>query len=113
MSSYTRITKHPVTGNFEEAQWIDNYFGEGSEYVVKFPDGAIFRESKHKWEFQAEKDMLNICKEDVKSLHIQPEEVTPVDKLKAILDWMDEYHNAFRSAERWRQELEKFLKTIL
>lgn len=36
MSSFIRRTKHPVTGKFEEAAWIDDYFGS-HKYGVNFP----------------------------------------------------------------------------
>lgn len=40
MSSYYRKTKHPVTGEWERASWIDNYF-DAHHYGVKFYDGTI------------------------------------------------------------------------
>lgn len=36
MSTYTKQTKHPVTGEWEEAQWIDDLFGK-HHYGVVFP----------------------------------------------------------------------------
>jgi hypothetical protein len=36
MSNYKRYTKHPEYGTWEEAQWIDNHFGEHN-YGVIFP----------------------------------------------------------------------------
>jgi hypothetical protein len=50
MSSYTRRTKNPISGKFELAWWIDDFFGKHL-YGVKFPDGTVFRESEHEWEF--------------------------------------------------------------
>ncbi len=37
MSSYAKITKHPVTGKYAKADWIDDYFAP-HYYGVKFPD---------------------------------------------------------------------------
>lgn len=45
MSSYQRVTKHPETGEFQVADWLDDYFGR-HRYGVKFPDGKIFHESR-------------------------------------------------------------------
>ena len=36
MSSYRRQTKNPKTGNWEEAFWVDDYFGR-HQYGVLFP----------------------------------------------------------------------------
>jgi len=40
MSSYICNTKNPATGEFEAAQWLDNYFGP-RHYGVKFLDGSM------------------------------------------------------------------------
>lgn len=36
MSSYHQVTKHPVTGKYEKAFWVDDYFMP-HVYGVKFP----------------------------------------------------------------------------
>lgn len=41
MSNYTKITKHPVTGFWQPAVWLDNYFGP-RKYGVRFPDDEVF-----------------------------------------------------------------------
>lgn len=52
MSNFARITKHPTTGKFELASWLDNYFGP-HKYGVHFPsDDFTYKESDFKWEFQ-------------------------------------------------------------
>lgn len=40
MSTYARDTKHPITGEWERAVWLDDYFGP-HHYGVEFPDGTI------------------------------------------------------------------------
>ena len=35
MSTYIRLTKHPVTKKYEPAVWIDDYFGQHN-YGVQF-----------------------------------------------------------------------------
>ena len=42
MSTYYRVTKHPVTGIPEDALWMDDYYGH-HEYGVKFGDGSVYR----------------------------------------------------------------------
>lgn len=49
MSNFYRITKHPVTGKFERADWID---GRGHNYTIWFSDGSVFKEHEHKWEYE-------------------------------------------------------------
>jgi hypothetical protein len=35
MSTFPRVTKHPITGKYEKAMWIDDYFGQHI-YGVQF-----------------------------------------------------------------------------
>jgi hypothetical protein len=51
MSNFIRRTRNPVSGEFEEAKWLDNHFGRHC-YGVRFPStGITYRESAHQWEF--------------------------------------------------------------
>jgi hypothetical protein len=50
MSSFHRLTKNPASGEFENAIWIDDYYGR-HRYGVQFPDGTIYRQSDHNWVF--------------------------------------------------------------
>lgn len=44
MSNFTRRTKHPYTGVWEDANWLDDYFGK-HEYGIQFPsDLKVYRE---------------------------------------------------------------------
>lgn len=48
MSSFKRITRHPVTGLLKIAWWIDDYFGN-HHYGVKFEDDPkVYREEELK-----------------------------------------------------------------
>lgn len=49
MSSYQRETKHPITGKWEVAWWLDDYFGS-HHYGVKFSDGEVFDARDYLWE---------------------------------------------------------------
>lgn len=40
MSSYKLKTKHPETGKWEEALWLDNFFGR-RKYGVVFPSDKL------------------------------------------------------------------------
>ncbi len=51
MSNFTRITKHPITGKFEEADWLDDYYGN-HKYGVRFPDGEVLKADENEWEFK-------------------------------------------------------------
>lgn len=41
MSTYKKSTKHPDTGEWEDATWMGDYFGNHN-YGVRFSDGSIF-----------------------------------------------------------------------
>lgn len=41
MSSYYKDTKHPKTGKWQIAMWLDDYFGD-HHYGVEFPDGKVY-----------------------------------------------------------------------
>lgn len=45
MSNFTRMTKHPETGEMRMADWLDDHFGR-HRYGVRFPDGKIFDEAE-------------------------------------------------------------------
>ena len=65
MSSYAKITKHPTTGEYALARWIDDYFAP-HYYGVKFPDDdkvypAEFVEERQIHDFWAE-DVINAYK---------------------------------------------------
>lgn len=47
MSNFQKLTRHPITGNVETANWLDDYFGK-HVYGVRFEDGRVFNESEIK-----------------------------------------------------------------
>lgn len=47
MSNFYRKTKHPITGEWEKALWMDM----GRNFFVQFPDGKGFSESLHVLEY--------------------------------------------------------------
>lgn len=50
MSSYKKETKHPISGHWETADWLDDYFGSHL-YGVRFPStGEVFPETSFEWE---------------------------------------------------------------
>jgi hypothetical protein len=52
MSNFIRRTKHPESGLFEDAEWLDNYFG-GHRYGVRFPNGSkVWQADDREWEFE-------------------------------------------------------------
>lgn len=49
MSSYQKQTVHPETKQIENAEWLDDYFGNHN-YWVRFPsDGKVFRADDFDW----------------------------------------------------------------
>jgi len=54
MSNYIRKTKHPYTGQWEYAEWLDDYYGQHN-YGVRFPsDKKVYMESVYRKEFSEE-----------------------------------------------------------
>ena len=49
MSTYLKQTKHPITGEWHEATWIDDYYGR-HRYGVQFPDGGTYNPDTTKLE---------------------------------------------------------------
>jgi hypothetical protein len=45
MSSYHQKTKNPLTGKWEDAEWLDNFFGQ-RRYGVRFKDGKVYNPSE-------------------------------------------------------------------
>ena len=56
MSTYSRQTKHPVTGEWHEATWIDDFYGR-HRYGVQFPDGGTYNPEKTKLETRDDEPM--------------------------------------------------------
>jgi hypothetical protein len=54
MSHYYKMTKHPKTGKFEKAAWLDVV----RFYYVAFPDGSMYNEKYCVWEFQEEEESV-------------------------------------------------------
>lgn len=49
MSSYTTATVNPDTHEIEQAEWLDDYFGQHN-YGVRFPStGVVYRADEYEW----------------------------------------------------------------
>jgi hypothetical protein len=54
MSNFLRRTRHPKTGQFETAEWLDNYYAN-RVYGVRFPDSpTVYHQLAREWEFDGE-----------------------------------------------------------
>lgn len=49
MSNFIMKTKNPNTGEWENAEWLDDYFG-GHRYGVRFSDGHVVNADAVKFE---------------------------------------------------------------
>jgi len=63
MSTYSKQTKHPVTGEWHEATWIDDFYGRHN-YGVQFPDGGTYNPEKTKLETRDDEQMTSTEKID-------------------------------------------------
>ena len=49
MSSYLKLTQRPDSKQVENAEWLDDFFGQHN-YGVRFPsDGKVFRADEYEW----------------------------------------------------------------
>lgn len=62
MSDYLRKTKNPRTGEFEVAEWLDDYYGK-HRYGVRFPsdNGEVRPADGRDWEFADESSLGRVC----------------------------------------------------
>ena len=58
MSTYLKQTKHPITGEWHEATWIDDFYGR-HRYGVQFPDGGTYNPEKTKLETRDDETVSN------------------------------------------------------
>lgn len=56
MSNFKMLTKHPISWDWEEATWIDSYFG-ARNWGVEFSDGRIFDPRAEDLETKTEKEI--------------------------------------------------------
>jgi len=84
MSTYSKQTKHPVTGEWHEATWIDDYYGRHI-YGIEFPDGEMFNADRTKLETRDD------------------EPVTHTEKILAKFEKWEIHQNgcAFRKTSKW------------
>jgi hypothetical protein len=59
MRHYSKITKHPQTGQFEKAAWLDM----GPFYYVVFSDRRWYHEKYSIWEVQEENVNVTVSEE--------------------------------------------------
>jgi hypothetical protein len=51
MSNFIRRTRNPVTGQFEDAVWLDDFFGPHCHGVQFPPDPTVHSDLAYEWEF--------------------------------------------------------------
>ena len=62
MSTYSKQTKHPVTGEWHEATWMDDFYGR-HRYGVRFPNGETFNPDKIQLETREDEPQESTTKE--------------------------------------------------
>ena len=101
MSSYKKITRHPATGQYENAFWIDDYF-KPHVYGVKFSDGKVYPV-----EYVKEAQLDHFWADDVlaavRAWLPQPNDARAFDSEEdAVLDFLDKLNEAY--AKRWEDD---------
>ena len=101
MSTYTSILKHPLTGVYELAQCIDDYYGP-HEYGVKFPSDAKLLRT---WPIErVEKAQIyDFWKDDVIEAFKVCAGVNPLDlDNEHIVDFLNEIEHQYKL--RWEKD---------
>ncbi len=96
MSTYNQMTKNPDTGQWEDATWIDDYFGP-HQYGVRFPS------SEQIWGGRELETRDYTAEEQVVMLE---------ESLKSSLDNEAQMRELFRSTERELANLKQELRGV-
>lgn len=95
MSSYAKITKHPTTGEYALARWIDDYFAP-HYYGVKFPDD----DKVYPAEFVSERQIHDFWAEDVINAYKYVSGFEGNDQ--AVITFLNQIEKEYK--ERWRRD---------
>ena len=94
MSTYSKITRHPQTGQYESATWIDDYFGHHVYGVLFESDDKIYptdivnrAELKHFWAA----DVIKAVRE-----------FSNFDTDQDVLDFLDILNDVYK--KRWEDD---------
>lgn len=95
MSSYAKITKHPTTGEYALARWIDDYFAP-HYYGVKFPDD----DKVYPAEFVSERQIHDFWAEDVINAYKYVSDFEGNNQ--AVITFLNQIEKEYK--ERWRRD---------
>lgn len=98
MSSYTQITKHPQTGVYEKALWIDDYFSP-HVYGVKFEsDGKVYPV-----DIVEGKQIYDFWKDDVVNAYLEEfEDEDPETQQQFVVDFLNRIQAQY--VARWEED---------
>ena len=99
MSTYSKQTKHPVTGEWHEATWIDDFYGR-HRYGVQFPDGEMFNADRTKLETRDDEPVTHT----EKRLEKHTKEVI-IEQIDICLSGQDPRYQLGRYVENLREEI--------
>lgn len=102
MSSYLRKTKHPTTGEWQTAWWLDDYFAH-HEYGVKFPDGSVFRPEGLETSDEITVEMINMAAPIAakRANEDQRKTVEQADKIISVREKIDMFTRRIQLKEDW------------
>ena len=93
MSTFQKQTKNPLTGDWELATWIDNYYGKNDYgnhiYGVEFPNGDIFNADTMKLETREEEPKQQL-KEMQEKIAFMIGETFPLENV-GLYKFIDEF----------------------
>ena len=95
MSTYSKITRHPVTGVYELATWYDDYFGQHM-YGVGFSDQKVYPAEQ-----VSKAQLKEFWVEDVMEAFTRCRPFKDSENIELII-FLSEVNNAYK--RRWERD---------
>ncbi len=93
MSNYKAISKNPRTAEWEEADWLDDYFGR-HHYGVRFPNGVVY---------DAEKENIETAKIEATEPKMEKPPMPPTGSLDLYEKAVQLHKDAYKK-DKWDKE---------
>lgn len=98
MSTYTSLTRHPITGKYSFAQWKDDYFG-AHRYGVKFEEDPVVYPADQVHAAQLKEFWAEDVLKAVKVYSGLTREGTPEERVLKFLELLNKEYKA-----RWKRD---------
>ncbi len=101
MSNYTKITRHPNTGEYALAKYIDDYFGQ-HKYGVEFPDDKVVYPIEQVKKAQLKEFWVDDVIEAIRVIGRSAVDTESMPTEAFVLLFLDELQTAYKA--RWERD---------